>query len=71
MTVFVLGATGRAGRLIVRHALSKGYSVKALVRSKARAADRTGVELAEGGARNVVAMKPHDCATGSFASPGY
>ena len=34
-----LGATGGTGRLIVRDALAKGYSVVVMVRSKARALD--------------------------------
>jgi len=37
MKVLVLGATGGPGRLIVGDALTKGHSVVALVRSKARA----------------------------------
>ena len=37
MKVLVLGATGGTGRLIVRDAVAKGYSVVALVRSKASA----------------------------------
>jgi uncharacterized protein YbjT (DUF2867 family) len=47
MKVLVLGATGGTGRLIVRDALSKGHSVVALVRSKARALE---VSSATGGA---------------------
>ncbi len=45
MKVFVLGATGGTGRLIVRDALAKGHSVVALVRSKARAPDLPGAWL--------------------------
>lgn len=48
MKVLVLGATGATGRLIVREALEKGYSVTALVRSKARATTLSGAELIEG-----------------------
>src|SRR5471030_2726357 len=51
MKVLVLGATGGTGRLIVRDAVAKGYSVAALVRSKARA-DLPGAELIEGDARD-------------------
>jgi uncharacterized protein YbjT (DUF2867 family) len=49
MKVLVLGATGGTGRLIVRDAAAKGYSIVALVRSKARA-DLPGAELIEGDA---------------------
>lgn len=51
MKVLVLGATGGTGRLIVRDAVAKGYSVVALVRSTARA-DLPGTELIEGDARD-------------------
>jgi uncharacterized protein YbjT (DUF2867 family) len=52
MKVLVLGATGGTGRLIVRDALTKGHSVVALVRSKARALDLPGADLIEGDARD-------------------
>ena len=56
MKVLVLGATGGTGRLIVRYAQSKGYSVVALVRSKGRASDLRETELVEGDARDEVAI---------------
>ncbi len=51
MKLLVLGATGATGRLIVRDAVAKGYSVVALVRSKA-SADLPEAELIEGDARD-------------------
>jgi uncharacterized protein YbjT (DUF2867 family) len=54
--VFVLGATGGAGRLIVRDALAKGHSVVALVRSKARAPISQGADMIEGDARDEGAL---------------
>jgi uncharacterized protein YbjT (DUF2867 family) len=51
MKIFVLGATGGTGRLIVRDAVAKGHSVVALVRSTARA-DLPGADLIEGDARD-------------------
>ena len=51
MKLLVLGATGGTGRLIVRDAAAKGYSVVALVRSTARA-ELPGAELIEGDARD-------------------
>jgi len=51
MKIFVLGATGGTGRLIVRDAVAKGHSVMALVRSTARA-DLPGADLIEGDARD-------------------
>jgi uncharacterized protein YbjT (DUF2867 family) len=51
MKVLVLGATGGTGRLIVRDAMTKGHSVVALVRAKARS-DLPGAELIEGDARD-------------------
>ena len=56
MKIFVLGATGGTGRLIVRDALAKGHSVMGLVRSKARATDLSGVEVIEGDARDEAAL---------------
>jgi putative NADH-flavin reductase len=51
MKVLVLGATGGTGRLIVGDALTKGHSVVALVRSKARPLGLPGADLIEGDAR--------------------
>jgi uncharacterized protein YbjT (DUF2867 family) len=56
MKVLVLGATGGTGRLIVRDALQKGYSVVALVRAKARAPDLPGAVIMEGDARDEGAL---------------
>jgi len=53
----LLGATGGTGRQIVREASTKGHSVVALVRSKARAQDLAGVELVEGDARDPIALE--------------
>jgi uncharacterized protein YbjT (DUF2867 family) len=52
MKILVLGATGATGRLIVSKAVSKGYEVTALVRSKAKAIDLAGAELVEGDVRD-------------------
>ncbi|KAI1330677.1 NAD-dependent epimerase/dehydratase-like protein [Xylariaceae sp. FL0255] len=50
MQLLVLGASGRTGQLIVEHALSKGHTVIALVRSKSNfsLASRVGVTVVEG-----------------------
>ncbi|MBB3773327.1 uncharacterized protein YbjT (DUF2867 family) [Angulomicrobium tetraedrale] len=56
MKILVLGATGATGRLIVGKAVAKGYTVVALVRSKAKAADLAGAELVEGDARDTAAL---------------
>jgi uncharacterized protein YbjT (DUF2867 family) len=52
MKILVLGATGATGRLIVGNAITKGYEVVALVRSKAKAMALIGSELIEGDARD-------------------
>jgi len=52
MKLLVIGATGGTGRQIVREATSKGHSVVALVRSKAKAKDLPGAQLVEGDARD-------------------
>jgi uncharacterized protein YbjT (DUF2867 family) len=56
MRVLVLGATGGTGREIVREAGAQGHQVVALVRSKTKAADLRGAELAEGDARDEQAL---------------
>jgi uncharacterized protein YbjT (DUF2867 family) len=56
MKILILGATGATGRLIVGKALAEGHEVVALVRSKAKAEDLTGVELVEGDARDPAAL---------------
>lgn len=55
MKVLVLGATGGTGRLIVRDAQEKGYSVVAMVRSRA-SADLPGADVIEGDVRDVGAL---------------
>ena len=52
MKLLVIGATGGTGRQIVREATSKGHSVVALVRSKAKANDLPNAQLVEGDARD-------------------
>jgi uncharacterized protein YbjT (DUF2867 family) len=54
--ILVLGATGATGRLIVSKAVSKGYEVTALVRSKAKAIDLASAELVEGDVRDPAAL---------------
>jgi len=56
-TLLVLGATGGTGRLIVAQALARGYDVAALVRSREKAADLTGVTLIVGDARDEKALR--------------
>lgn len=51
-----MGAAGGTGRLIVLDALARGYSVVALVRSKARAIDLPGAAIIEGDARDETAL---------------
>lgn len=55
--IFVLGATGGTGQLIIRHALAKGYDVTAMVRSPEKGAGLTGVKLAIGDARDEAALR--------------
>ncbi|TSE02919.1 SDR family oxidoreductase [Mesorhizobium intechi] len=56
MKILVLGATGKTGRLIVSKAIAEGHEVVALVRSREKAGDLAGAELAEGDARDAVAL---------------
>jgi uncharacterized protein YbjT (DUF2867 family) len=71
MKVLVLGATGGAGRLIVREAAAQGHAVVALVRLKSKAADLTGVELVEGDATDEQALsRALDGCSGVISSLG-
>jgi putative NADH-flavin reductase len=56
MKILLLGLTGGTGREIVREAGGQGHTVVALVRSRAKAAGFSGVELIEGDARDEQAL---------------
>jgi len=57
--VVVAGATGRTGKLIVNELVTRGYLVRAMVRSAALAGalQREGVELAEGDLTSVDSLE--------------
>ncbi|QNK75141.1 SDR family oxidoreductase [Variovorax sp. PAMC28562] len=55
--ILVLGATGGTGRLIVRQALARGYDVRAMVRSPAKASGLEGAEIHVGDARDEQALR--------------
>jgi len=73
MRVLVLGATGGAGRQIVREATSQGHSVVALVRSKSKGGDLVAAEIVEGDARDedalYRALEGCDAAISSLGTP--
>lgn len=47
-TLAVLGATGRAGRLVVEEALARGWRVRAIARDPAKLPAREGLEVVKG-----------------------
>lgn len=57
--VVVAGATGRTGRLIVEELAKKGFSVRAIVRSAARASwlNQEGVAVVEGDITSVTSLE--------------
>ena len=55
--ILVLGATGGTGRLIVKEALARGFSVRVLVRSAAKASGLEGAEVFIGDARDEAALR--------------
>lgn len=48
MHVLILGATGRTGKLLLQEALSRGYTVNALVRDKSKVPAHSALTLFEG-----------------------
>lgn len=56
MRVTVFGATGRTGRLAVEAAARRGLEVTALVRDRAKPAFDEGARIADGDARDAVAV---------------
>lgn len=55
--LLVLGATGGTGRLIVKEAIARGFEVRALVRSPAKAIGLEGAEIFIGDARDDAALR--------------
>ena len=56
-TVVVLGATGRTGRIFVQEAVTRGHTVKALVRNvNARLDFPTGVKVIQGDATDEISL---------------
>ena len=62
-TVFVTGATGNLGGAVVRHLLSKGYRVKALVRNpdspRAKSLVQENVEIIKGDLNDPASYRNH------------
>lgn len=56
MKIAVLGATGRAGRLVVDEALARGWGVRALARDPAKVAPRERLEVVRGEAKDAAAV---------------
>jgi len=55
--ILVLGATGGTGRLIVKEALARGFSVRVLARSTAKASGLEGAEVFIGDARDEAVLR--------------
>ncbi|MES2612061.1 MAG: SDR family oxidoreductase [Pseudomonadota bacterium] len=55
--LLVLGATGGTGKLVVAQALARGYAVRALVRSPAKAGGLQGAEVIVGDARDEAVLR--------------
>lgn len=58
MTLLVTGATGKAGRHVVRHLLEAGHQVRALTRDPARAALPDGAEVVAGDLTDPASLAP-------------
>lgn len=71
--ILVLGATGGTGRLIVKEALARGFEVRELVRSPAKASGLEGAEVFIGDARDEAvlrkALQGMDAVVSSLGTP--
>ena len=71
--ILVLGATGGTGRLVVKQALARGFEVRALVRSPAKAAGLEGADIVIGDARDEAALRKalegRDAVVSSLGTP--
>src|SRR5262249_45607064 len=75
MRILILGATGRTGRALVDHALQRGHTVTALVRSPEKLAqERNGVVVRRGDPCNIdelkAALPGHDAVISTLGLPG-
>jgi putative NADH-flavin reductase len=53
MKIFLLGATGRTGKLVLTQALTEGYEVNCLARKIERISNKTGLKTFEGNPENL------------------
>lgn len=56
-TLAVLGGTGFTGQFVIKEAISRGYQVKVLARDKNKVEQHSAVQVIEGDALNVNALK--------------
>lgn len=52
MKILILGATGRTGKLVLKHALDNGYQVHCLARNSKRIRPQQGLTIFEGDANS-------------------
>jgi uncharacterized protein YbjT (DUF2867 family) len=57
MTILVTGATGRVGRHVVQQLVSRGASVRVLVRDPSKAEFPAGVEVVQGELLDIRAVR--------------
>lgn len=69
MKIAIIGATGKAGKLIMKEALSRGYEVTALVRSVSKVQE-PHVHAVEKNIFDLTAddLKPYDVVVNAFNS---
>jgi putative NADH-flavin reductase len=51
--IAVIGATGNAGKAVIKEALDKGYTVVAIVRTPQKLLPQMGLEIVKGDVRDV------------------
>ena len=71
--ILVLGATGGTGRLIVKEAIARGFEVRVLVRSPAKASGLEGADIFIGDARDEAvlqkALEGRDAVVSALGTP--
>ena len=57
MRLLILGATGRTGKFVLKEAISKGYKINCLVRSRKKLDNSSKITIIEGNPLNLIDLR--------------